>query len=60
MANRLVEKYSKEIAPALNEKFDYKSVMQIPKIDKIVLNMGVAAIRVCSALRSGCRPDLII
>ncbi|GBG04215.1 50S ribosomal protein L5 [Lactobacillus rodentium] len=41
MANSLAEKYSKEIAPALSEKFDYKSVMEIPKIDKIVLNMGV-------------------
>lgn len=41
MANSLAEKYSKEIAPALNEKFNYDSVMQIPKIEKIVLNMGV-------------------
>ncbi|WP_301055354.1 50S ribosomal protein L5 [Lactobacillus hominis] len=41
MANSLAEKYSKEIAPALNEKFNYNSVMQIPKIEKIVLNMGV-------------------
>jgi large subunit ribosomal protein L5 len=41
MANRLQERYSKEIAPALVEKFSYKSTMQTPKIDKIVLNMGV-------------------
>lgn len=41
MANRLAEQYKNEIAPALSKKFDYKSVMQIPKIDKIVLNMGV-------------------
>lgn len=41
MANSLVEKYSNEIAPAMNKKFNYDSVMQIPKIDKIVLNMGV-------------------
>ncbi len=41
MANRLKERYSKEIAPALVEKFSYKSTMQTPKIDKIVLNMGV-------------------
>jgi large subunit ribosomal protein L5 len=41
MANRLQERYSKEIAPALVEKFGYKSTMQTPKIDKIVLNMGV-------------------
>ena len=41
MANSLAEKYSNEIAPALSEKFNYDSVMEIPKIDKIVLNMGV-------------------
>ena len=41
MANSLVEKYSNEIAPAMNKKFNYDSVMEIPKIDKIVLNMGV-------------------
>ncbi len=37
---RLQEKYSKEIAPALMEKFGYKSVMQIPKLEKIVVNIG--------------------
>ena len=41
MANSLVEKYSNEIAPAMNKKFNYDSVMEIPKIDKIVLNTGV-------------------
>ena len=41
MANSLAEKYSNEIAQALSEKFNYDSVMEIPKIDKIVLNMGV-------------------
>jgi large subunit ribosomal protein L5 len=39
--NRLQEKYSKEIVPALMSKFNYKSVMQVPKIEKIVVNMGV-------------------
>ena len=38
---RLKKKYQDEIAPALREKFQYKSVMQIPRIQKIVLNMGV-------------------
>lgn len=38
--NRLVEKYRGEIAPALQTKFNYSSVMQIPKIAKIVLNIG--------------------
>ncbi|MBU8880231.1 50S ribosomal protein L5 [Bacillus sp. FJAT-29790] len=39
--NRLKEKFSKEITPALMSKFNYTSVMQVPKIDKIVINMGV-------------------
>ena len=37
---RLKEKYKAEIAPALMEKFQYKSVMEIPKIDKVVVNVG--------------------
>ncbi|WP_059174135.1 50S ribosomal protein L5 [Bacillus sp. FJAT-27445] len=39
--NRLKEKYVKEITPALVSKFNYKSVMQVPKVEKIVVNMGV-------------------
>jgi len=39
--NRLQEKYSKEIVPSLREKYNYKSIMQTPKLDKIVVNMGV-------------------
>ncbi len=42
MANRLVEKYKNEVAPALMEQFKYKSVMQIPRLEKIVINMGVS------------------
>jgi len=38
---RLKEKYKNEIAPALQQKFGYKNVMQIPRMDKIVVNMGV-------------------
>ncbi|MCH5462819.1 50S ribosomal protein L5 [Lactobacillus sp. LC28-10] len=41
MANRLQEKYNKEIVPSMIEKFNYTSIMQAPKLDKIVLNMGV-------------------
>ncbi len=37
---RMMEKYVNEVAPALMEKFQYKSVMQIPKIDKIVVSVG--------------------
>ena len=40
MAARLKEKYTAEIAPALNKKFAYKSVMQIPKLSKIIVNVG--------------------
>ena len=39
--NRLKEKYQKEITPALMSKFNYSSVMQVPKLEKIVVNMGV-------------------
>ncbi|WP_059105447.1 50S ribosomal protein L5 [Shouchella shacheensis] len=39
--NRLKEKYSKEIVSSLTEKFNYSSVMAVPKIEKIVINMGV-------------------
>jgi large subunit ribosomal protein L5 len=39
--SRLKEKYLKEITPALMSKFEYKSIMQVPKIEKIVINMGV-------------------
>ncbi|MGI6091242.1 MAG: 50S ribosomal protein L5 [Saccharofermentanales bacterium] len=39
--NRLKEKYRKEIAPKLMEQFNYSSPMEIPKLEKIVLNMGV-------------------
>ncbi|MBR6523060.1 MAG: 50S ribosomal protein L5 [Clostridia bacterium] len=38
---RLKDKYVSEIAPALMEKFGYKSTMQIPKLDKIVINIGM-------------------
>ena len=38
---RLEALYDKEIVPALKEKFGYKNVMQIPRLDKIVINMGV-------------------
>jgi len=40
MAARLKEYYNNEVAPALMKKFNYKSVMQIPKFDKIVVNVG--------------------
>ena len=39
--NRVLEKYNNEVKPELMKKFEYKSVMQAPKLDKIVINMGV-------------------
>lgn len=41
MAARLKQRYNTEIVPALREKFAYKNVMQVPMLEKIVLNMGV-------------------
>ena len=41
MSSRLKEQYQSEIVEALTKKFGYKNVMQIPKLDKIVINMGV-------------------
>ncbi len=41
MIPRLREKYDQEIIPSLREKFGYKSVMEAPKLEKIVINMGV-------------------
>lgn len=42
---RLQEKYTSEVAPALMKKFGYKSVMQIPKLDKVVINVGCGEAR---------------
>ncbi|MGA8883309.1 MAG: 50S ribosomal protein L5 [Mesobacillus sp.] len=39
--NRLKEKFNKEMTPALMSKFNYKSIMEVPKLEKIVINMGV-------------------
>ena len=44
MANpRLKDKYNSEIVPALKDKFQYSSVMQVPKIEKICINKGIGA-----------------
>ena len=42
---RLQEKYNSEIKPAMKTKFNYSSVMQIPKLEKIVINMGVGEVK---------------
>lgn len=45
MASRLREIYKNEIAKAMMEKFGYKNVMQIPKLEKVVINMGLGEAR---------------
>jgi len=42
---KLREQYKKEVIPALMKKFNYKSVMEVPKLEKIVLNVGLGDIR---------------
>ena len=39
--NRLKEKYLNEVVPSLQKKYNYKSIMQVPKLEKVVINMGV-------------------
>ncbi|ADU28424.1 50S ribosomal protein L5 [Evansella cellulosilytica] len=39
--NRLQERYRSDIIPTMTEKFNYSSVMEVPKVEKIVINMGV-------------------
>lgn len=42
---RLKEKYEKEVILQLSKKFNYKNVMQIPRLDKVVINMGVGEVK---------------
>ncbi|HBQ64997.1 MAG TPA: 50S ribosomal protein L5 [Clostridiales bacterium] len=55
---RLKDKYAKEIAPALMEKFQYRSTMQIPKLEKVVLNMGVGDAKDNSKLMDAAASEL--
>ena len=55
---RLQETYAKEIAPALMKKFNYKSVMQIPKLDKVVINVGCGEARENSKVMDAVVKDL--
>ena len=43
--SNLADNYKKEVVPALMKKFNYKSAMQVPKLEKIVINMGVSDVR---------------
>ncbi len=55
---RLEEKYTKEIKDALMKKYSYKSVMQIPKLEKVVINMGVGDARENSKAVESAAEDL--
>jgi len=46
MTSRLREKYRNEVIPALMERFQYKNIMEVPKLEKIVINMGIGEARV--------------
>jgi len=54
----LQERYTKEIVPALVKKFNYSSVMQAPKLEKIVINMGVSDVRENSKALENAMRDL--
>ena len=41
MSSRLKEQYQNEIVDAMIKKFGYKNIMEVPKLDKVVINMGV-------------------
>ena len=56
--NHLREKYNKEIIPSLKEKYGYKSVMETPKLEKIVVNMGVGDATTNSKLLEAAMNDL--
>ena len=56
--NRLKEKYLKEVVPSLKEKYNYKSIMEVPKLEKIVINMGVGDATTNSKLLEAAVADL--
>ena len=60
MIPRLQEKYQKEVVPALMEKFGYKNIMQVPKLEKIVLNMGLGEAKENSKVIESAVSDLQI
>jgi large subunit ribosomal protein L5 len=57
---RLKQRYREEIAPALNEQFSYANVMQVPRLTKVVVNMGVGEAARDSKLIEGAVRDLTV
>lgn len=60
MQPRFKEKYQKEIVPALQEKFGYKNALEVPRLDKIVLNMGIGDATQNRAFIDGAVSDLTL
>ena len=58
MAARIKEMYLKEVAPALMKKYEYKSTMQIPKLEKIVINVGAGDAKDNSKVMDSIMTDL--
>ena len=58
--SRLKEKYLNDIVASLTKKFNYKNVMQVPKLDKIVINMGVGEAKENSKILDSAMSDLEI
>ena len=56
--NRLKEKYLNEVVPSLKEKHNYKTIMEVPKLEKIVINMGVGDATTNSKLLDAALKDL--
>ena len=58
--NRMLEKYRKEIIPTLMKQFDYKNVNQVPKIEKISVNMGVGTATENKAILDNAVKDMVV
>ncbi len=58
--NRLKEKYLNEVVPNLKNKYNYKSIMEVPKLEKIVVNMGVGDATTNSKLIEAASNDLAL
>ena len=58
MSNRLKETYQKEIVGALMKKFGYKNIMQVPKMEKVVINMGIGEAKENAKILDAAASDL--
>ena len=58
--NRLKEKYLNEVVPSLKEKHNYKTIMEVPKLEKIVINVGVGDATTNSKLLEAAMNDLAL